>query len=174
VVVLFFAISIGLVLVGAQRSLDPAPSVTIAAPGTPERPRAVTVIMRDYRFDPTPLVLIPGETIRLTVFNGGLVEHELALGEADFQQAAQFQRAQCLAQRAARDFQRLRQLALGRQPRAGLEGTGDDQLRDFQRDTLVQAGRSDRLDRHAQECAARGAAFPWPLAEAACVRFTVH
>jgi len=87
VVVLFFAISIGLVLVGAQRSLDPAPSVAIAEPGTPERPRAVTVIMRDYRFDPTPVVLVPGETIRLTVFNGGLVEHELALGDAGFQQA---------------------------------------------------------------------------------------
>lgn len=95
IVAAFFAVAIALVLIGAQRSLDPAPEIAIDRPGTPESPRAVTVVMHDYRFDPTPLVLIPGETIRLTVFNGGLVSHELALGEREMQLA--WQRADAAA-----------------------------------------------------------------------------
>ena len=67
-------------LIGAQRPREPAPEVAIARAGTPADPRAVTVIMRDYRFDPTPVVLVPGETVSMTIFNGGLVEHELTLG----------------------------------------------------------------------------------------------
>jgi uncharacterized cupredoxin-like copper-binding protein len=47
----------------------------------------VTVILRDYRFDPTPLYLFRGETIRLTVVNAGMVEHELVLGDAAVQAA---------------------------------------------------------------------------------------
>ena len=43
--------------------------------------------MRDYRFDPTPVVLVPGETVRLHVLNGGLVEHELTLGDEAVQAA---------------------------------------------------------------------------------------
>jgi uncharacterized cupredoxin-like copper-binding protein len=43
--------------------------------------------MRDYHFDPTPLYLYPGETIRLNVINGGMVEHELVLGDASVQAA---------------------------------------------------------------------------------------
>lgn len=87
VVATFFGVAIVLVLIGAQRSMEPAPSFPIAEAGTPERPRALSVIMRDYRFDPTPLVLVAGETVRLTVFNGGLVPHELALGEPAMQEA---------------------------------------------------------------------------------------
>ena len=48
-------------------------------------PRDVNVIMRDYHFDPTPLYLYAGETVRLNVFNGGMVEHELVLGDAAVQ-----------------------------------------------------------------------------------------
>ena len=83
----FFAIAITLVLIGAQRSLEPAPSVAIERAGTPDAPRPINVIMRDYRFDPTPVVLIRGETVRITVFNAGLVPHELTLGDADVQRA---------------------------------------------------------------------------------------
>jgi uncharacterized cupredoxin-like copper-binding protein len=43
--------------------------------------------MRDYHFDPTPLHLYPGETISLTVFNAGMVEHELVLGDQAVQNA---------------------------------------------------------------------------------------
>jgi uncharacterized cupredoxin-like copper-binding protein len=81
VVALFFVVAITLVLVGAERSAAPAPSVVVARPGTPEQPRPVTVIMRDYLFEPTPLVLVPGETIRLTVFDAGMIPHELVLGD---------------------------------------------------------------------------------------------
>jgi uncharacterized cupredoxin-like copper-binding protein len=47
----------------------------------------VTVIMRDYRFDPTPVVLVPGETVRFTIFNGGLVEHDFVIGDEAVQRA---------------------------------------------------------------------------------------
>ena len=87
VVVGFFAIAVVLVLIGAQRSSEAPPDIGIASAGTPEAPRDVNIIMRDYRFDPTPVVLVAGETVRLRVLNGGLVEHELTLGD-DAVQAA--------------------------------------------------------------------------------------
>ncbi len=83
----FLVIAVVLVLIGAERSASPAPSVGVARPGTSADPRGVVVIMRDYLFDPTPLVLVPGETIRLTVFDAGLQPHELVLGDGDVQRA---------------------------------------------------------------------------------------
>ena len=83
-----------LVLLGAALAAAPAPVQEIARPGTTESPRAVTVIMRDYGFDPEPLRLVPGETVRLTVFNGGLVEHELVLGDERVQDAWSLANAQ--------------------------------------------------------------------------------
>jgi uncharacterized cupredoxin-like copper-binding protein len=83
----FFVIALVLVAIGAQRPSEPPPEVTIAVPGTPDAPRDVTVIMRDYRFDPTPIVLVGGETVRLTIVNGGLIEHELTLGDGSVQSA---------------------------------------------------------------------------------------
>jgi uncharacterized cupredoxin-like copper-binding protein len=83
----FLVVAVVLVLVGAERSAAPAPSVGIARAGTPDQPRDVVVIMRDYLFDPTPLVLVPGETIRLTAFDAGLQPHELVLGDAEVQEA---------------------------------------------------------------------------------------
>jgi len=47
----------------------------------------VTVIMRDFRFDPTPIVLVPGETVRFTILNGGLVEHDFVIGDEAVQRA---------------------------------------------------------------------------------------
>ncbi len=87
VTIVFFAVALTLVVIGAQLSLQPPPSIDILRPGTPERPRAINVIMRDYHFDPTPVVLVPGETVRVTVFNAGMVEHEMTLGDAAVQQA---------------------------------------------------------------------------------------
>ena len=87
VVAVFFVVIITLVLIGAQRSAEPAPSIAIARPGTPDQPRPVTVLMRDYLFDPTPLVLVAGETIRLTVFSAGMTSHELVLGDRAVQDA---------------------------------------------------------------------------------------
>ena len=82
------ALAISLVLLGA--ALAGAPTPTPAAnqlPGMDAAPRDVNVIMRDYHFDPSPLYLYPGETIRLNVFNGGMVEQELVLGDESVQAA---------------------------------------------------------------------------------------
>jgi uncharacterized cupredoxin-like copper-binding protein len=82
------ALAVGFVLLGAALAGAPAPTPAPSAqPGTEASPRDVNVIMRDYHFDPTPLYLFPGETIRLNVFNGGMVEHELVLGDAAVQAA---------------------------------------------------------------------------------------
>jgi uncharacterized cupredoxin-like copper-binding protein len=81
-------LAISLVLLGAALAGAPAPTPAASAqPGTDAAPRDVNVIMRDYRFDPSPVYLFPGETIRLNVFNGGMVEHELVLGDATAQDA---------------------------------------------------------------------------------------
>ena len=59
----------------------------VEQPGTDEAPRPVNVILRDYRFAPTPLVLVRGETVRFELINGGLVPHEFVLGDASVQRA---------------------------------------------------------------------------------------
>lgn len=79
------AIALGLVVYALRDS--PPPVVVIDAPGTSAQPRAVNVILRDYLFQPMPLVLIRGETVRIAVINGGLVSHELVLGDAEVQRA---------------------------------------------------------------------------------------
>jgi uncharacterized cupredoxin-like copper-binding protein len=89
VVIVFGAVATMLVLIGMQRPQEPPPDVEIARAGTAAEPREVTVIMRDYRFDPTPVVLVPGETVRLNIFNGGLVAHDFVLGDEAVQRAWQ-------------------------------------------------------------------------------------
>jgi uncharacterized cupredoxin-like copper-binding protein len=56
-------------------------------PGTVAHPRDVNVIMRDYLFEPTPIRLVRGETVRFTIFDGGLLPHEFVLGGAAVQAA---------------------------------------------------------------------------------------
>lgn len=80
VLIVFFAISLTLVVLVVQGL--PKPIVVVDRAGTPESPRAVNVIMRDYHFDPEPLVLIPGETVRITVFDAGMEPHDMVLGDA--------------------------------------------------------------------------------------------
>lgn len=87
VIIIFGVIATVLVFVGAQRPGEPPPEVTITRAGTAQQPRELTVIMRDYRFDPTPIVLVPGERVRLTIFNAGLDEHDFVLGDAAVQEA---------------------------------------------------------------------------------------
>jgi len=82
------ALAVSLVLLGAELAGAPGPTPAPSAlPGTDAQPREVNVIMRDYHFDPTPLYLYPGETIRLNVFNAGMLPHELVLGDNSVQQA---------------------------------------------------------------------------------------
>lgn len=55
--------------------------------GTADAPREINVIMRDYLFEPNPIVLYAGETVRFNVVNAGLLPHEFVLGDADVQAA---------------------------------------------------------------------------------------
>ena len=87
VLVVGLGLAVTLVIQGAFLAAAPAPPPTIAKPGTADEPRPVNVIMRDYRFDPTPIYFVPGETVRLSVINAGLVEHELVLGDSAVQAA---------------------------------------------------------------------------------------
>ena len=87
VLIVGLGLAVALVLLGAELAGRPVTSPPIGTPGIGSSPRVVTIIMRDYRFDPTPIVLVPGETVRLSVFNGGLVTHDLVLGDADVQRA---------------------------------------------------------------------------------------
>jgi uncharacterized cupredoxin-like copper-binding protein len=87
VIIGFFAVALALVLIGAQRSTQRDAPPPAATPGTAAEPRDVTVIMRDYLFEPRPLLLMPGETVRIHVFNAGMVEHELTLGDGVVQEA---------------------------------------------------------------------------------------
>lgn len=80
-------LAIGLVLLGAWLAQAPAPVPVIDQPGTAAQPRDVNVILRDFAFDPNPLYLVAGETVRLHIFNGGMVDHEFALGGQQFQAA---------------------------------------------------------------------------------------
>ena len=82
-------LAVTLVIIGATLAGAPAPSPQISGPGTLDQPRSVNIILRDYQFDPTPLYLVPGEVVRLHVINGGLVEHELVLGDPAFAAAWQ-------------------------------------------------------------------------------------
>jgi uncharacterized cupredoxin-like copper-binding protein len=85
--IVFGVLAAALVFIGLQRSLEPPPDVDVAVTGTSAEPRDVAVIMRDFRFDPTPLVLVAGETVRFTIINGGLVAHDLVIGDAAVQRA---------------------------------------------------------------------------------------
>jgi len=64
-----------------------SPSSAQERAGTAEAPREINVIMRDYLFEPDPIVLHRGETVRFNVINAGLLAHEFVLGDAAVQAA---------------------------------------------------------------------------------------
>ncbi len=80
-------LAVALVLLGAALAQAPAAPPAITQPGTPDAPRDVNVILREYAFDPNPLYLVAGETVRFHVINGGMIEHEFVLGGGDVQAA---------------------------------------------------------------------------------------
>ncbi len=63
------------------------PATPPITPGVGEAPRQVNVILKDYLFAPAIVDLVPGETIRLNVVNGGLDTHELVIGTQAVQDA---------------------------------------------------------------------------------------
>ncbi|MEA2677980.1 MAG: hypothetical protein QOJ81_2121 [Chloroflexota bacterium] len=87
VLVVGLSLAISLVILGADLAARPVASPPLGTPGVAASPREVTVILRDYRFDPTPLYMYRNESVRLNVVNAGMVEHELVLGDAAVQSA---------------------------------------------------------------------------------------
>ena len=55
------------------------------SPGSSSAPREVNIIARDYSFAPSPVDLVPGETVLLHVINAGLVVHEAVIGDMTVQ-----------------------------------------------------------------------------------------
>lgn len=80
-------LAVVLVLLGAWLAQAPVAPPVINQPGTAAQPRDVNVILRDFAFDPNPLYLVAGETVRFHVINGGMVEHEFTLGDGQVQAA---------------------------------------------------------------------------------------
>ena len=81
---------LGLILAGAMLLATAGCSATpppLGTPGSSDAPRAVNVIMRDFLFEPRPIRLVPGETVRFTIVNAGLVAHDFVLGDAEVQAA---------------------------------------------------------------------------------------
>jgi uncharacterized cupredoxin-like copper-binding protein len=82
------ALLVPLVIVAAGGCAAPAPTpLAPAGAGTDASPRAINVILRDYVFVPGAIGLIPGETVRFNLINGGLAPHEFVLGDAQVQAA---------------------------------------------------------------------------------------
>ncbi len=79
-------LALAIAAAAAACATGPAATPPIRA-GTPAAPREVNVILRDYTFVPTPIDLVPGETVRFFVINGGMVAHEFVLGPQDVQDA---------------------------------------------------------------------------------------
>ncbi len=65
----------------------PVPATPLPVPGSPDAPREVNLITKDYAYLPSELDLVPGETVLLHVVNGGLVIHEAVIGDASVQEA---------------------------------------------------------------------------------------
>ena len=81
------SLALGLLLVLAGCDAGAVPATPPITPGVPGVPRQVNVILKDYLFEPAILDLVPGETIRLNVVNGGLDTHELIIGTRQVQDA---------------------------------------------------------------------------------------
>jgi uncharacterized cupredoxin-like copper-binding protein len=81
----FLLVALGALVAGCG-STQPSATGPITA-GTVSAPREVNIIARDYRFDPAPVDLVPGETVLLHVIDAGLEVHEVVIGD-DIVQAA--------------------------------------------------------------------------------------
>lgn len=80
-------VPIVLAAVLAGCSGGPSPETPRPTPGTSVAPREVNVIAREYRFDPDPIDLAPGETVLLHLINAGLEVHEVVIGDDSVQDA---------------------------------------------------------------------------------------
>lgn len=85
-----FGVALALLAVGsaalACEAGEPVATPQIT-PGTAAAPRSVNIVMRDYAYTPPVVDLVPGETVRLHVINGGLEVHEAVLADMPAQLA---------------------------------------------------------------------------------------
>jgi uncharacterized cupredoxin-like copper-binding protein len=72
------------ILAACEAAPAATPPIT---PGTGTTPREVNIIAREYAFVPTPVDLVPGETVVLHLINGGLEIHEAIVGDGRSQLA---------------------------------------------------------------------------------------
>ncbi len=78
---------VAVVAVVAACDSGTVPATPRPVAGTPDAPREVNLIAKDYSFLPPVLDLVPGETILLHVINGGLEVHEAVIGAGAVQDA---------------------------------------------------------------------------------------
>jgi uncharacterized cupredoxin-like copper-binding protein len=84
----FAAASISLLAAVALISCAPAPGATPRiTPGTGTAPREVNVIAKEWTYLPSPVDLVPGETVVLHLVNGGTEPHEWVFGDERVQAA---------------------------------------------------------------------------------------
>jgi uncharacterized cupredoxin-like copper-binding protein len=86
---LIVAVVLAGTLASTLAACDPGavPATPPITPGVVSAPRQVNVILKDYLFEPAIVDVVPGETIRLNVVNGGLDTHELVIGTRAVQDA---------------------------------------------------------------------------------------
>ncbi|MEO5941479.1 MAG: hypothetical protein ABIZ72_10710 [Candidatus Limnocylindrales bacterium] len=78
------ALALGLV---AGCEAGPPPPTPPIVPGSSAAPREINVVMKDWLFLPDPIDIVPGEIVLLHVVNGGLVVHEMVVGDQRVQDA---------------------------------------------------------------------------------------
>ncbi len=81
------ATAVAVVLAACRLVEAPASPPRIIDAGTPDRPREVNLIARDYTFDPPTLRVVAGETLIIHLVNGGLDLHEAVIGGPEVQAA---------------------------------------------------------------------------------------
>ncbi len=83
------AVALGASVALTALACEPGPPPVTPSPiaGTPETPREVNLIAKDYSFLPETLDLFPGETVLFHVINGGLEIHEAVIGDTAVQDA---------------------------------------------------------------------------------------
>ena len=81
-------LALPILVLASVNACESGPVVTPAiTPGTPEDPREVVIVARDYAFVPSVVDLVPGETVTIQLVDGGLITHEAVFGPGAVQDA---------------------------------------------------------------------------------------
>ncbi len=81
-------IALALLILGSTSACESGPVITPGiTPGTPDDPREVVIVARDYTFVPPTVDLVPGETVVIQLIDGGVIGHEAVFGPSAVQDA---------------------------------------------------------------------------------------